>query len=63
MAVWSPETGIVDWAGVTISYGMRFTKAGGKVHLNFPVAKFQSSPEASEYPVSVYSSSGKVRIL
>ena len=61
MAVWSPETGIVDWAAVTRSYGDNFTKSGGKVYLNFPVTKFQTSTEASDYPVSIFSDTGKVR--
>lgn len=36
-ALWSPNTGIVDWAVVTKSYGDDFKKGGGSIHLNFEV--------------------------
>lgn len=36
-ALWSPNTGIVDFAVVTKSYGEDFKKGGGSIHLNFEV--------------------------
>lgn len=61
MAIWSPETGIVDWGRVTQSYGENFQKLGGSIHLNFPVAKFQNSTENADYPVVIYNDKGKVK--
>jgi len=60
MAIWSPETGIVDWAQVTRSYGWNFVKSGGKIHTNFNVIRFQRAAEGSEYPVLIFSNEGKV---
>lgn len=61
MALWSPETGIVDWSLVTRSYGENFLKLGGKVHTNFPVVKFQQATDENEYPVLVFDDQGKVQ--
>ncbi|RWS31332.1 hypothetical protein B4U80_02847 [Leptotrombidium deliense] len=36
-AIWSPHTGIVDWAQVNQSYGDDFVKNGGTIFLNFEV--------------------------
>lgn len=62
MAIWSPETGIVDWGRVTRSYGENFVKLGGKIHSNFRVVKFQKSDGGNEYPVVILSDKGKVRV-
>ena len=42
-ALWSPHTGIVDWAEVAKMYGIQFEKLGGKIHLNFEATKFVES--------------------
>ena len=42
-AIWSPETGIVDWARVARHYATVFTDNGGSVLTNFEATKFQSS--------------------
>lgn len=57
-ALWSPHTGIVDWAVVTKHYGSDFQKSGGQIHLNYEVNGFQDSGD-KEYPVLVKSKSGK----
>lgn len=36
-ALWSPHTGIVDWAMVTRHYGVDFEDEGGQIYLNFEV--------------------------
>ena len=59
MAIWSPETGIVDWGRVTESYGDNFKKAGGSIHLNFPVVNFAIG-NSKDYPVLIASQDGKV---
>lgn len=63
MAIWSPETGIVDWGQVTKSYGENFQKLDGKIHPNFPVVKFQNSVENKDYPVMIFNDQGKVSQL
>lgn len=37
MAIYSPNTGIVDWAMVARSYGEDFTQHGGKIITGFQV--------------------------
>ena len=39
-AIWSPETGIVDWAEVARHYAKVFTTAGGTVLTDFEAVKF-----------------------
>ncbi|KAL9699250.1 hypothetical protein quinque_002691 [Culex quinquefasciatus] len=53
-AIWSPHTGIVDWGLVTQYYGKDFKQAGGDVHLNFEVSKFEESKDP-DYPIMVKS--------
>lgn len=45
--LWSPHTGIVDWAEVTRSYGKDFAEKGGNIHLNFEVTSFRETAESS----------------
>lgn len=52
-ALWSPHTGIVDYALVTEHYGRDFTKAGGRIILNFAVKKFAESATNAEYPITI----------
>ncbi|KAI5635545.1 FAD dependent oxidoreductase domain-containing protein [Phthorimaea operculella] len=51
-AIWSPNTGIVDWGLVTQSYVEDFVERGGKTYLNFEVKKFIEG-ENAEYPVTI----------
>lgn len=51
-AIWSPHTGVVDWAEVTESYVKDFKECGGTTHLNFVVKEFLESEDA-EYPVII----------
>lgn len=57
-ALWSPNTGIVDWAVVTKSYGEDFKKDGGAIHLNFEVNGFEEAKDG-KHPVLIKSKSGK----
>lgn len=41
-ALWSPHTGIVDWALVTNHYGEDFKEMGGHIFFNFEVAIFMN---------------------
>ncbi|XP_073817044.1 L-2-hydroxyglutarate dehydrogenase [Musca autumnalis] len=54
-ALWSPQTGIVDWGLVTEYFGQDFKQAGGDIYLDFKVTKFEESKDAgaSEYPVTI----------
>jgi 2-hydroxyglutarate dehydrogenase len=58
-ALWSPHTGIVNWAEVTNSYVKDFEECGGKTYLNFEVTKFMEAEEA-DYPVMMIDSKGSV---
>ncbi|PNF38667.1 L-2-hydroxyglutarate dehydrogenase, mitochondrial [Cryptotermes secundus] len=67
--LWSPHTGIVDWAEVTRSYGKDFTERGGKIHLHFKVTSFKEAAESSltskgdgnKYSVSVHGKNDVVK--
>lgn len=52
-ALWSPETGIVDWGLVTQYYGQDFKQAGGDVFVNFEAKKFKETKDDSNYPVTI----------
>ncbi|XP_063702087.1 L-2-hydroxyglutarate dehydrogenase, mitochondrial [Culicoides brevitarsis] len=52
-AIWSPETGIVDWAQVCRSYGKDFTNSGGDIHLNFEAQKFVETVGDADHPVTI----------
>lgn len=56
-ALWSPHTGIVNWAQVTDSYVADFKESGGESFLNFEVTKFAEAEEA-DYPVMIIDSKG-----
>lgn len=47
-AIWSPHTGIVDWAQVTRSYAQDFEESGGSVHLDFKVSAFHLDTTCSQ---------------
>ncbi|KAJ2950065.1 hypothetical protein O0L34_g11404 [Tuta absoluta] len=57
-AIWSPNTGIVDWGLVTQSYIDDFVERGGKTYLNFEVKKFIDG-ENAEYPVTITSNANE----
>lgn len=59
-ALWSPNTGIVNWAHVTESYVKDFEERGGKTYLNFNVTKFSEAENDLEYPVMIISQHKKV---
>lgn len=52
-AIWSPETGIVDWAEVCRSYGRDFVGDGGRIYLSFEAKKFVETPDDADYPVTI----------
>lgn len=58
-AIWSPETGIVDWARVCRSYGTDFTQAGGKIFLNFKAQKFVETIGDADHPVTIMGNEDK----
>ncbi|KAF8797034.1 L-2-hydroxyglutarate dehydrogenase, mitochondrial-like [Argiope bruennichi] len=45
-AIWSPNTGIVDWEQVTKSYADDCRERGADIYLNFPVTGFQTISES-----------------
>lgn len=57
-ALWSPETGIVDWAVVTHHYINDFMSLNGTPFLNFEVKQFAESIDP-EYPVMITNNSDK----
>lgn len=52
-ALWSPHTGIVNYALVTQQYGRDFTEAGGEIFTNFDVKQFYETTDDAEYPVTI----------
>ena len=61
-ALWSPHTGIVDWALVTEYYSKDFNQSGGHIFLNFKVTKFTETPTNAEFPVTIQGSQAHQRI-
>ena len=47
-ALWSPWTGIVDWALVCKHFADEFQKMGGKIYLNYEVTGFSEMAESKE---------------
>ncbi|XP_072895911.1 L-2-hydroxyglutarate dehydrogenase, mitochondrial isoform X3 [Hemitrygon akajei] len=69
MALDSPNTGIVDWREVALSYAKDFCEMGGSIETQFEVTDFQStkeSPEGSKdglkYPITIRSLKQKTAI-
>lgn len=56
-ALWSPQTGIVDFACITHHFAKDFTNAGGDIHLKFEVNQFTEG-DCSEYPVVLRAKNG-----
>ncbi|XP_051873444.1 L-2-hydroxyglutarate dehydrogenase, mitochondrial isoform X2 [Pristis pectinata] len=62
MALDSPNTGIVDWREVALSYAKDFCEMGGNIETQFEVTGFQSTKESPEgsrdglkYPMTIKS--------
>lgn len=62
-AIWSPNTGIVDWGLVNRSYGDDFQSKGGTILTSFQVTKFdnldQSKQATDKYPIRITSKDGR----
>lgn len=58
-ALWSPQTGIVDWALVTEYYGKDFTQSGGDIFLNFEAKSFNETTTNAEHPITITSAKGQ----
>ncbi|XP_073691002.1 L-2-hydroxyglutarate dehydrogenase, mitochondrial [Garra rufa] len=66
MALDSPNTGIVDWRIVALTYGKDFQEAGGTVITDFEATDIKvaaespaGSAEGLKYPITIKSSQGK----
>ncbi|CAG2119593.1 unnamed protein product [Medioppia subpectinata] len=57
-AIWSPHTGIVDWAQVNESFGKDFESMGGKIYTNFKANKFDLEDDSNNQLVRVTDSTG-----
>jgi 2-hydroxyglutarate dehydrogenase len=55
-ALYSPQTGIVDWAEVARSYAKNFAQSGGQIFLDHEVTKFGSATDPN-FPVTITSRS------
>ena len=55
-AIWSPQTGIVDWGQVARHYGKVFTSRGGEILTSFSAVQFSAEGEAG---VRVTSADGR----
>lgn len=52
-ALWSPHTGIVDWALVTEEYAKDFRMSGGEIYLDFEVNNFGEATEDADFPIVI----------
>ncbi|KAG1685232.1 L-2-hydroxyglutarate dehydrogenase, mitochondrial [Nymphon striatum] len=59
-AIWSPNTGIIDYKAMNLSFGNDFENNGGHIYLNYEVndMKLVDNFETSKYPLKIVSSSG-----
>lgn len=53
-AIYSPETGIVDYLEVTKSYASNFEQQNGSIFCNFKAKKFSESDDP-EFPITIVS--------
>ncbi|KFD64086.1 hypothetical protein M514_07975 [Trichuris suis] len=66
-AIWSPHTGIVDWAIVTKQLSKDLIESGGQVVTNFCVDKFELNEQlafaksSSAFPLSLFSHDREIR--
>lgn len=61
-ALWSPHTGIVDYATVTQFYAQDIRQAGGDILLEYEVTKFSESKDDAEYPVTIESTQSRAKL-
>lgn len=61
-ALWSPHTGIVDYANVTEHYARDVHRAGGSVIVGFEVSKFSESPDHPDHPVRIEAKNSGLKI-
>lgn len=61
-ALWSPHTGIVDYAVVTEYYAHDIRQAGGEIILQYEVNKFSENADNSEYPVLIEAKNSPIKI-
>lgn len=61
-ALWSPHTGIVDYALVTKEYARDIHRAGGNVIVDFEVGKFATNSNAPDYPVRIEALNSDMKI-
>lgn len=61
-ALWSPHTGIVDFALVTQHYAADIRAMGGQILVDFQVDKFSETKENSEYPVTIGSTNSDIKL-
>ncbi|CAL1295874.1 unnamed protein product [Larinioides sclopetarius] len=59
-AIWSPNTGIVDWGQVTKSFAEDCKERGADIYLDFPVTGFQTISESSRGSIVV---NGKTTVI
>lgn len=59
-ALWSPHTGIVDFALVTEHYASDIREKGGKIFLNYEVDEFAETQDNSEFPVTIKASGSNI---
>lgn len=52
-AIHSPETGIVDWRTVTLSYAKNFVASGGIIYKSFKVGEISETSENVDYPILI----------
>ncbi|CAH8856448.1 unnamed protein product [Trichobilharzia szidati] len=52
-AIHSPETGIVDWRKVALSYAKNFVSSGGTIHKSFKADAISECSENVDYPVLI----------
>ena len=57
-AIWSPHTGIVDWAMVNQSFGNDFQAMGGTIYTEFEVKKFELDGQSENQLVRIVDKSG-----
>ncbi|KPM02267.1 l-2-hydroxyglutarate dehydrogenase, mitochondrial-like protein [Sarcoptes scabiei] len=63
-AIWSPNTGIVDWGLVNRTYGKDFEERGGKILERFEVVKFDLINDNKErFPISITSKDGQIYVI
>lgn len=61
-ALWSPHTGIVDFALVTEHYASDIREKGGKIFLEYNVDEFSETKDNTEYPVTIASSNSNTQL-